>query len=169
MVPSPLQPSGGSPAGLGRERWAPWSEELSQRPRRMLGGEESVVGCLALGSPAWGPRKHRPSGKVLGPMLPISQPPSSTQLTVRTVASWVRSAQLQGPQEGWAELLPLPSLLTPPWQTQPSCSAAPCPPQEPQSPPLPASPSAESHPQPLRRTKIKREVWQPPSPHLCPC
>ena len=29
----------------------------------MLGGEESVVGRLALGSPAWGPRKHRPSGK----------------------------------------------------------------------------------------------------------
>lgn len=53
--PAPLQPSGDGPAGLGREGWAPWSEELSQRPRRMLEGEESVVGHLALDSPPWGP------------------------------------------------------------------------------------------------------------------
>lgn len=73
-----------------------------------------MVGRLALGSPAGGPRKHRPSGKVLGPALPISQPPSSTQLTVKTVASRARSAQLEGPQEGWAELLPLPLPSRPP-------------------------------------------------------
>lgn len=65
-------------------------------------------------APHGAPRKHRPSGKVLGPTLPISRPPSSTQLTVRTVASRARSAQLQGPQEGWAELLPLPLPSCPP-------------------------------------------------------
>lgn len=86
-----------------------------------VGRRRECGGALGSGQPPMGPpRKHRPSGKVLGPKLPISQPPSSTQLTVRTEASRARSAQLQGPQEGWAELLPLPlpscppSLLPPP-------------------------------------------------------